>query len=493
MSKPSIPISMTHNSFPLCVLCWLLCASSVRAQLDLKLIELPATFNQPVDLVSSVNAEGVLYVVEKGGRVQAHRLSDGSTSLYLDLTSKVSATSEGGLLGLAFHPAPDSNYFYVNYTAPGPGGGVALVTTISRFTVGENGGVDGATERVLLTIDQPAANHNAGDLAFGPDGYLYIPTGDGGGAGDPFDNGQNPQSLLGKLLRIDVDRSDPVTGTNYTIPADNPFATSVDTLAEIWSLGLRNPWRISFDRLTGDLWIGDVGQNQREEIDFQPAGNPGGQNYGWNCREGLVAYGQPSGRCGTDIQDYVDPIIDYPHGGNGDFNGRSVTGGFVYRGPYADLDGYYVFADFVSPRLFLYDKETAEPVTVRTDLPPNSISTFGEGNDGALYVADFRGKVYEITAGAATSVSAVADLELRIYPNPASEWLYVELLDVREAARQFILYQADGKRVGEWLAPSPTADGRYRLALPDLPAGIYTLSGTGDTGRYTARVGILRN
>ncbi len=477
----------------LLLLCGLLDSGPLQGQPTVKLTALPTTFAQPVDIASSGHMDGVLYVVEKRGRVQAHRLSDGTNTVFLDLTDRVSAASEGGLLGLAFHPAPDSNYCYVNYTAPGQGGGVALVTTISRFTVPAGGEVDAGSERVLLTIPQPAANHNAGDLAFGPDGYLYIPTGDGGGAGDPFDHAQDPQSLLGKLLRIDVDRGDPLAGTNYAIPADNPFTTTVDTLAEIWALGLRNPWRISFDRLTGDLWIGDVGQNQREEINFQPVNSPGGQNYGWNCREGLVAYGQSSSRCGTGAQDFVNPLLEYPHGGNGDLNGRSVTGGFVYRGPYADLDGYYVFADFVSPRVFLYDTEAAGAVTVLTNLPPNSISTFGEGNHGALYVADYRGKVYEVTAGTATSVRDGLNLDLRVYPNPASAWLYVELPDAREAARQFMLYQTDGKRVGEWLAPFPTADGRYRLQLPDLPAGVYTLSGTGDTGRYTARVGISRN
>jgi glucose/arabinose dehydrogenase len=237
-----------------------------------------------------------------------------------------------------------------------------------------------------LTIEQPFSNHNGGDIAFGPDGYLWIATGDGGSGGDPQGNGQNPQSLLGKLLRVDVDH-----GATYTIPPDNPFVEDPGTRAEIWALGLRNPWRFSFDRDTGDLFIGDVGQNQWEEIDFEPRTDPGGRNYGWNTMEGGHCF--LSGACETD--DLTLPIFEYSHS-----SGCSVTGGYVYRGSrFPALTGLYLFGDFCSGTIWALSPggpgAWMVAVVARTDV---AIAGFGEDESGEIYLTDLgSGTVYRIT------------------------------------------------------------------------------------------------
>src|SRR5688572_19926512 len=230
---------------------------------------------RPVDIQPAYDGSGRLFIIEKRGYIRVYENGQLLETPFLDVTDRVNNSSnEMGLLGLAFHPDYEQNgYFYVNYT--GSGGGD---TFISRFQASGNS-ADPNSELILLNIEQPFPNHNGGAAAFGPDGYLYLGLGDGGAAGDPFKNGQNTQSLLGKILRIDVNNGDP-----YTIPSDNPFGS------EVWAYGLRNPWRISFDRATGDLWIGDVGQGAWEEIDYIPAGSPGGANFGWSIMEGNHGY-----------------------------------------------------------------------------------------------------------------------------------------------------------------------------------------------------------
>ena len=242
---------------------------------------------------------------------------------FLNITTRVGSTgSEQGLLGMVFEPG-NPKTFYVNYT------NTHGDTTIARYKVtGANNNVaDPASEQIVLMVTQPYANHNAGDLAFGPDGQLYIPLGDGGSGDDPENRAQNLSELLGKLLRIHV------TGVpTYTIPAGNPFADDGDpnARAEIWALGLRNPWRFSFDRQTNDIFIGDVGQGAREEIDFQPATSTGGENYGWDCYEGTVFHADRPPKCTNNPADYVSPIFDYPHIRN-HVDGSAVTGGYIYR------------------------------------------------------------------------------------------------------------------------------------------------------------------
>ena len=349
-------------------------------------LEVVATgLDDPVDIANAADGTGRLFIVEKVGRIRVLQDGELSSAPFLDITDRVgSGGSEQGLLGLAFHPDfVDNGFFFVNYTDRQGD------TVISRFVVSQDPAqADPSSEVIILTVDQPAANHNGGQLAFGPDGLLYAGLGDGGGAGDPSGNGQNTRTLLGKLLRLDVDHGQP-----YTIPAGNPFAGSSDSRPEIWATGLRNPWRFSFDRLTGDLYIADVGQNEYEEIDYQPAGSPGGENYGWSIMEGLHCY-PASAAC--DRAGLTLPVAEYDHS-----QGCSVTGGYVYRGQqFPSLAGNYFFSDFCSGLIWALarDGQGAWRMTevARLDIEPSS---FGEDESGELYLADLNnGRLLKIIA-----------------------------------------------------------------------------------------------
>ena len=285
----------------------LLFALAGRAQPELSFSQLAVTFDKPLDLTSAGDETEEIYIAQKDGEVFRYDLNSGDTSLFLDLSDRLLTVSEGGLLAMAFHPAyPDSNYFYVSFTEPGNTLETPMVTVLSRFSVDPSAVIDPSSERVILRVLKPGVSQNGGGLGFGPDGYLYFGLGDGGGRMDEFENGQNPMSMLGKMLRMDVDRTS--DGKQYAIPPDNPFVGTLDTLDEIWSLGLRNPFRFSFDRMTGDLWISDKGDAFWEEINFQAAGSGGGQNYGWNCREGFEKYSSLSTRyCGDEAQPFDSP------------------------------------------------------------------------------------------------------------------------------------------------------------------------------------------
>lgn len=343
-------------------------------------------FAAPVDIASAGN--GRLFIVEQDGiiRVIANDPTATAAPVFLDIRARVSAGGEAGLLGLAFHPNYAQNgFFYVNYTHEASG---TLVTRIARFQVTSNPDVaDPNSERILLTVVQPFPNHNAGDLAFGPDGYLYITMGDGGSGGDPGNRAQNLDDLLGKLLRLDVDNSS--SSQNYAIPADNPFVGRAGR-DEIWASGLRNPWRISFDRATGDLYTADVGQNAWEEVDFQPADSPGGENYGWRLKEGTHCF-NPSSNC--DPGGLTEPMYEYRQE-----NGRcAITGGFVYRGQqFPTLHGWYLFADFCTGELFGLAPGTRAPVHFAT--ADGSISTFGEDDSGELFFATLGGTIHRVYA-----------------------------------------------------------------------------------------------
>jgi glucose/arabinose dehydrogenase len=335
-------------------------------------------FQKPLDLTHAGDAR--VFVVEQSGLI--HVLQDGQPlpTPYLDIRDRVNDNaSERGLLGLTFHPDYQSNgLLFVNYT------GSNGETVISRFQVSRDPNLaDPDSETFLLRIAQPYANHNGGGLKFGPDGLLYIGTGDGGSGGDPQGNGQRLDTLLGKILRIDVDQVQP-----YTIPPDNPWI-GTDGLPEIWAYGLRNPWRFSFDRLTGDLYIADVGQNVWEEVNFQPSGSPGGENYGWNLREGAHPFNSES------TNGLVDPVAEYSHE-----LGCSVTGGVVIRSPaLPSWNGIYLYADYCTGIIWgLIQGEKGTWETRQLFTTPFTISSFGEDFGGEVYILDYRGSVYRLEA-----------------------------------------------------------------------------------------------
>jgi glucose/arabinose dehydrogenase len=325
------------------------------------------------------DGDASLYVAEKTGRVVAIRGRGAGTDVVLDLRDEVSQGAEQGLLGLAF--SPDGRFLYVNYTD------TAGHTHVTEFRFDDDGAVL-ASRRDVLFVEQPFSNHNGGNLVFGPDGYLYIGLGDGGSGGDPLGNGQSLSTLLGKMLRISPR---PSRGRPYTVPPDNPFVGRDGVRPEIWSFGLRNPWRYSFDRETGDLWIGDVGQSAREEIDVEPAGSLGGLNFGWDRLEGTLSFE------GAEPPDAVPPVFEYPTG-----NGTcAVTGGYVYRGTeIPDLVGAYVFGDFCRGRLEAFVLRDGHAAGHR-ELGPvvSNLASFGEDAAGELYVLTLAGPVFRIVAG----------------------------------------------------------------------------------------------
>jgi hypothetical protein len=381
----------------------------------------------PVGVTNAGDGSGRLFIVEQVGRI---RIWDGTQLLPTPfLTVSVGpgcgATDcgERGLLGLAFHPDYESNgFFYIFYTRPSDGDIV-----IARYHVSGNPNVaDPSSALVLLTIEHSSqANHNGGQLAFGPDGYLYAGVGDGGGGGDPFESGQNKDALLGKILRIDVDHPSP--GRNYGIPAGNPFAGATAGADEVWAYGLRNPWRFSFDRQTGDLFIGDVGQNMWEEVDFQAAGSAGGQNYGWDCREGANDYNDtndvvnnpPIFNADCPGRTFIEPILQFDHGPE-----CSVTGGYVYRGVAASslLTGNYVFSDYCSGKIWraipagdgtwTFDYDNPLPVPASFGL-----TSFGESENGRLYVTYSGGSLHWIAPYTFSDV-----------PPTHASWPFVEAL-----------------------------------------------------------------
>lgn len=368
----------------------LLSAFSLQAQeiaapdpSGVQLVTVASGFNRPLFLTNAGDGSGRLFVVQQSGRIRIVRDGQMVDPPFLDVSSLISSEalgggySERGLLGLTFHPDYANNgQFFINYTDRSGD------TVVARYQVSaDNPDVADPNSAVtILTQEQPYPNHNGGMLAFGPDGYLYVGLGDGGSGGDPENRAQNLGTWLGKILRIDVNAD------TFTVPADNPYAGARGALPEIWAYGLRNPWRFSFDRSTGDLYIGDVGQNQWEEIDFQPADSTGGENYGWNVYEATHPYnGAPA------PDNMVLPVAEYSHG-----VGISISGGYVYRGSLLpQLDGVYFYGDYGTGTIWsLYRDANADwQNNVFLSGTGLTISGFGEDEDGELYVVDYAGRI----------------------------------------------------------------------------------------------------
>ena len=416
-------------------------------------------FTQPLALLQAPGDDTRWYVLEKTGRVRTFANAANVSTATTALTLTVNATSEGGLLGMAFHPSFATNRFvYVSFTE-----GTPMVSVIARFTANADG--TAFSNRVnVLRLNQPFDNHKGGNIAFGADGFLYIGFGDGGSGGDPEGHGQDTTDMLGDLLRIDVDGTAP-----YAIPPDNPFAggamctadynVSAGNCPEIYASGLRNPWRWSFDKETGELWVGDVGQNRYEEIDRVQRGG----NYGWNCREGTHAYtdSTPAASCSV-TTGFVEPVHDYDHS-----LGNSVTGGYVYRGAALPaLVGHYVFADYGSGRIWRLDGNGSGGFAAQQLLDTTlGIASFGQGNDGELYVVDFGsgaadGALYKIVdaGGAPPSGPPVASqLSATGCVNPADPSQPASGLIPYDVAAPF---WSDGATKERWLAiPNGTTIG----------------------------------
>jgi len=335
-------------------------------------VQVATGLTRPTAMADPNDGTGILLVLEQAGIIRI--IQDGvlSAELFMDITGRVgSGGSEQGLLGIALDPDYAQNgIFYLNYTDKN---GNTVVARYHRMNDSLHG--DPTSEEIILTVDQPYANHNGGDLEFGPDGHLYIGMGDGGSAGDPQGNAQNPDTLLGKMLRIA-----PGDSNGYSIPPDNLYASGGGK-QEIWALGLRNPWRFSFDRVSGDLYIADVGQNKYEEVNYLPAGSPSGANFGWVYREGMHAY-EGSAPAGVDV---VEPIFEYDHG-----QGCSVTGGYVYRGQaLPEFYGVYLLADYCTGNIWglLHDSSGQWQSNLLFEFSGN-ISSFGQDSAGELYLVD---------------------------------------------------------------------------------------------------------
>jgi len=446
---------------------YLFCAGFLSAQPSISLSSFATGFSKPVDIAHAGDSR--MFVVEQKGNIFIVN-ADGSVNsdAFLNIQNIVGSNgNERGLLGLAFHPDYATNgYFFVNYTN-GSGN-----STVARYTVDPQNPdlADPNSDEIILTLVQPFTNHNGGDLNFGPDGYLYLGFGDGGSGNDPQNNGQNTSTFHGKILRIDVDN-----GLPYSIPPDNPFINDANVLDEIWSLGWRNPWRFSFDRLTGDMWVADVGQMLYEEVSFEDSAT-GGLNYGWRCLEGDNIF-NPNG-CAS-VDNYVAPIFDYSHSFN---RGSCITGGFVYRGQnYPSLQGHYVFGDFNSGQFWtLYSNTNGGFDTTQQGklLGRDRLSTFGEGANGEIYVAShIEGIIYKLTETTNGVFSGIDAMPLNIYPLPFKDQIKIEFDNPSAKPYRLRLMNTQGQILRE-IQDIRTAS--LFLQRENLPSGIYLLEIRGE-------------
>jgi glucose/arabinose dehydrogenase len=420
-------------------------------------------------VTSITNAgDGRLFLTLREGRIVIFENGAVRPQDFLDIRGLINSNGfERGLLSVAFHPNYDQNgFFFVNYT------NVNGDTAVARYQVSSDPNrADAGSARVLLTISQPFPNHNGGQLQFGPDGYLYIGMGDGGSAFDPNCNAQKTDTLLGKILRIDVDQN-VNSAPFYGIPLDNPFRGGGNPPDEVWSSGFRNPWRFSFDRQTGDLWIGDVGQNRREEIDFQPASSDGGENYGWKVMEGTLCSTTdacPTSTPACNSPAFTAPVLEYDHDPH-----CSVTGGYVYRGSrLAQLRGSYIFGDFCSGVVWAASRQ-GDGFQVRTiSGTAAQLSTFGEDAQGELYAATLSGRLLRLT-GQGSNGGKAETVGLFI---PQSSLFQLKAANTASASIQTVRF---GQANAGWLplAGDWNGDGKTTIGLYDPETGIFRLKNT---------------
>ena len=422
-----------------------------------------------------------LYIVEQQGFISIIN-SDGTVNStpFLNIDSKVGSINsigdERGLLGLAFHPNFNVNgYFYVNYIDNDGD------TVISRFTRNSINPLiaDPTSEFIILTYIQPFSNHNGGDLAFDSNGYLYISSGDGGSGGDPQDNGQNTNSLLGKLLRIDINTT--TSTQNYSIPSDNPFVGNPSARGEIWAYGLRNPWKFSFDRLNGDIWIGDVGQGDDEEIN-KALSTTAGLNYGWRCYEASNIYNSTDCPSSSTLS---FPIAEYNHFSDGAFK-CSITGGYRYRGAnFPGFDGWYFFADYCSEEIgYLEYNSTNDSWDMTLEQFTGSWTAFGEDVNGEIYVSDIQtGNIYKLV----DTTLSLDDNQLgyiAIYPNPAKSEININFASINNASitTEILIYDLQGKILK---TIHRNADAIQKVNTSELSNGVYILKINADNGEQS--------
>jgi glucose/arabinose dehydrogenase len=375
-------ITLTDICIIIMVILYTGCNSHGNGSSFIRTEQVISGLNGPLAITNSADDTDRLFIAEQGGTIRIVANNVLLSDPFLDISGKISCCGERGLLGIAFPPDyKNKNHFYVNYTDMNGD------TIISRFHVPllSQNTADSNSEEIILAITQPFSNHNGGNLAFGPDGFLYIGTGDGGSGGDPMNNAQSTDTLLGKMLRIDVESG----AAPYAIPPDNPFIGNASYRPEIWAVGLRNPWRYSFDSALGHLFIADVGQDDYEEIDFQTAQSSGGENYGWNIMEGAHCYKVNT----CEKSGLVIPVAEYDHR-----LGCSVTGGTVYRGTeYPDLVGIYFYGDFCSGRIWGLSKSDGQWVNILLKYTDFMITAFGTDEKGTIYLADYKtGSVHRI-------------------------------------------------------------------------------------------------
>jgi glucose/arabinose dehydrogenase len=434
---------------------------------NINLEEFATGLSNPVEITNAgdsrlfvVQQDGIIKIVQPNGAVNATN--------FLNISPKVTFNGERGLLGLAFHPQYSTNgYFFVYYN--NTDGNI----TLSRYTVSatDPNAADPNSEKIMLNITKPFTNHNGGSIHFAPDGNLWVITGDGGSGGDPNNNAQNKNVLLGKMLRIDVNATGP-----YNIPADNPFVgAGVDGADEVWAYGLRNAWKFSFDLTTGNAMIADVGQGAIEEINKIPI-TQAGLNYGWRCYEGNSAYNTAG--C-PNSSTLTFPVAVYDHSG-----GRcSITGGYVYRGTqYTSLQGRYFFADYCSSQIGILNTDNS--VIWTSPYSGSSFSTFGQNAQKDLFVAALNtGKIYKITTGTLSTKENTSLNELKVYPNPASKKVFIEGLQDKNSTAEII--SAEGRRVLE----GAKINGDNSVDISGIPSGVYyIILKSGDLKSYSQKL-----